>query len=421
MSKLMITGGTPLRGKVTISGAKNAAIAIIPAALIVDGPCRLENLPKIKDVDVILGILEQLGSKIVREEDGCVTIDCSEVRSTVAPYEMVKKMRASIYLLGALLGRFREANVALPGGCDFGSRPIDLHLKGFKAMGASVKVQRGSVVARAGKLVGTTIFMDKISVGATINVMLAAVLAEGVTTIEHAAKEPHVVDLANFLNAMGAQIKGAGTDTIKITGVERLKGGFYSIIPDQIEAGTYMIAAAATGGDVWVQNVIPRHMESLSAKLMEAGASVEVSGDAIRVRSSLPLSAVSVQTQPYPGFPTDLQPQITAMLSTATGQSHILETVWNNRFQYVDELKRMGADIVVSDKSAQIDGVETLYGTSVKATDLRAGAGMVIAGLMAEGVTTVDNLRFIRRGYENIVEKLTELGAEITVEECEEE
>ena len=420
MSKLKITGGIPLRGEVTISGAKNAAVAIIPATLLVDGPCRLDNLPMIDDVQVILHILEQLGAKVTREESGTVVIDSSDVQSTEAPYEMVRKMRASIYLLGALLGRFRTAKVALPGGCDFGVRPIDLHVKGFKAMGASVRTERGSVVARAGKLEGTTIFMDKISVGATINVMLAATLAEGTTVIEHAAKEPHVVDLANFLNTMGANIKGAGTDTISITGVKSLKGGSYDVIPDQIEAGTYMIAAAATGGNVLVKNVIPRHMESLSAKLMEAGADVRIKGDTIRVSSKLPLSGVRVETQPYPGFPTDLQPQMTAMLSTAKGQSAMYETVWNSRFQYVDELKRMGADISVSEKNALITGVDTLYGTNVKATDLRAGAGMVIAGLMAEGTTVVDNLHFIRRGYENLEEKLSALGANISIEECDE-
>ena len=419
MSRLIINGGTPLRGEVTISGAKNAAVAIIPATLLVDGPCRLDNLPMIDDVKVILHILEQLGAKVTREESGTVEIDCSGVTSTEAPYEMVKKMRASIYLLGALLGRFRKAKVALPGGCDFGVRPIDLHVKGFKAMGASVRTERGSVVARAGKLEGTTIFMDKISVGATINVMLAATLAEGITIIEHAAKEPHVVDLANFLNTMGAKIKGAGTDTINITGVPGLHGGVYDVIPDQIEAGTYMIAAASTGGDVLVKNVIPRHMESLSAKLMEAGAEITVSGDSIRVNATLPLSGVRVETQPYPGFPTDLQPQMTAMLSTAKTSSTMVETVWNSRFQYVDELKRMGADISVSEKSAVINPVETLYGTEVRATDLRAGAGMVIAGLMAEGTTVVDNLHFIRRGYERLTEKMTALGADIFVDESD--
>lgn len=419
MSKLVISGGTPLRGEVTISGAKNAAVAIIPATLLVNGVCRLDNLPMIDDVKVILHILEQLGAKITREESGTVEIDCSDVKSTEAPYEMVKKMRASIYLLGALLGRFRKAKVALPGGCDFGVRPIDLHVKGFKAMGASVRTERGSVVAKAGELTGTTIFMDKISVGATINVMLAATLAEGTTVIEHAAKEPHVVDLANFLNTMGANIKGAGTDTITVTGVKSLKGGSYDVIPDQIEAGTYMIAAAATGGNVLIKNVIPRHMESLSAKLMEAGAEVVIKGDTIRVSSTLPLSGVKVETQPYPGFPTDLQPQMTAMLSTAKTQSAMVETVWNSRFQYVDELKRMGADISVSEKSAIINPVETLYGTEVRATDLRAGAGMVIAGLMAEGTTTVDNLHYIRRGYEHLVEKMTALGADISVDESD--
>ena len=419
MSKLIINGGTPLRGEVTISGAKNAAVAIIPATLLVNGICRLDNLPMIDDVKVILHILEQLGAKVTREEGGTVEIDCTQVESTEAPYEMVKKMRASIYLLGALLGRFRKAKVAMPGGCDFGVRPIDLHVKGFKAMGASVRTERGSVVARAGKLEGTTIFMDKISVGATINVMLAATLAEGVTIIEHAAKEPHVVDLANFLNTMGAKIKGAGTDTISITGVKSLSGGSYDVIPDQIEAGTYMIAAAATGGNVLVKNVIPRHMESLSAKLMEAGAEVAVRGDTIRVSSTLPLSGVRVETQPYPGFPTDLQPQMTAMLSTGKTSSTMVETVWNSRFQYVDELKRMGADIAVSEKSAVINPVDTLYGTEVRATDLRAGAGMVIAGLMAEGTTVVDNLHFIRRGYERLVEKMSALGADIAVDESD--
>lgn len=420
MSKLHITGGTPLRGEVTISGAKNAAIAIIPAALLVDGPCRFDNIPRIDDVYRILDILKDLGATVTWEDGDSITIDCTKVTKTKATNEKAQQMRASYYLLGALLGRSQEATVALPGGCNFGTRPIDLHLKGFEAMGASIKVHRGTIAAKAGKLVGAEIFMDKISVGATINIMLAATKAEGTTTIKNAAKEPHVVDLANFLNARGANIKGAGTDTVKITGVEVLSGGIYEVIPDQIEAGTYMIAAAATGGDVLVKNVIPRHMEPLSAKLQEAGARVDVDGDSIRVSAALPLKGVTLETQPYPGFPTDLQPQMVALLTTATGQSKVLETVWDNRFQYVGELKRMDANITVNDRVATITGVDGLYGAKVKATDLRAGAAMVIAGLMAEGETVVDNLRFIRRGYENITEKLEALGANISVEECEE-
>ncbi len=420
MSKLHIIGGTPLRGEVTISGAKNAAIAIIPAALLVDGPCRFDNIPQIDDVHRMLDILKDLGSTVTWEDDDSVTIDCSGVSKTKAIDEKAQKMRASYYLLGALLGRSQEASVALPGGCNFGSRPIDLHLKGFEALGASVKVHRGIITAKAGKLQGAEIFMDKISVGATINIMLAATKAEGITFIKNAAKEPHIVDLAMFLNARGAKITGAGTDTIKIVGVNTLSGRPYQVIPDQIEAGTYMIAAAATGGDVLIKNVIPRHMEPLTAKLLEAGASVVANEDTIRVSATLPLKGIFVETQPYPGFPTDLQPQMVALLTTATGQSKMFETVWDARFQYVGELKRMDADITVNERVATITGVSGLYGAHVKATDLRAGAAMVIAGLMAEGETVVDNLRFIRRGYENITEKLSALGANITIEECEE-
>lgn len=417
MEKLVVKGGKCLRGEVTISGAKNAAVAIIPAAVLVDGTCIIENVPAIKDVEVICGILEELGAKVEYLDKYTIRIDSSDVNKFSAPYEMVRKMRASYYLLGALLGRVKKADVALPGGCNFGSRPIDQHLKGFRALGASVDEERilhtGVVYAETEGLVGTNIYLDVVSVGATINVMLAAVLAKGNTVIENVAKEPHIVDVANFLNAMGAQIKGAGTDVIRICGVERLHGGTYSIIPDQIEAGTFMVAAAATGGDILVKNVIPKHMDSVSAKLTESGARVLEFDDSIRVIGDGNIKNVNIKTLPYPGFPTDMQPQFVSLLAAANGTSIVTESVWESRFQYVDELIRMGADITINGRTAVIKGAG-LTGTQVRATDLRGGAGMVIAGLMAKGETIITDIHYIDRGYEDMEGKFKKLGADIT-------
>ncbi len=418
MEKLVVKGGKRLCGEVTISGAKNAAVAIIPAALLVDGICIVENVPAIRDVEVICSILEELGASVTYLDKYTIRIDASNVNKYTAPYEKVRKMRASYYLLGALLGRVKKADVALPGGCNFGSRPIDQHLKGFKALGAKVSddseiESSGIVYAATDGLVGTNVYLDVVSVGATINVMLAATLASGTTIIENVAKEPHIVDVANFLNAMGANIKGAGTDVIKIHGVDRLHGGTYSIIPDQIEAGTFMVAAAATGGDILVKNVIPKHMDSVSAKLVETGAKVLEFDDSIRVIGSGTIKPVNIKTLPYPGFPTDMQPQIVALLSAASGTSMVTESVWESRFQYVDELIRMGADVTINGRCATIRGTG-LTGTVVRATDLRGGAGMVIAGLMAQGTTTITDIQYIDRGYENMEEKFKKLGADIT-------
>lgn len=417
MEKLIVKGGKRLCGEVTISGAKNAAVAIIPAAVLVDGVCIVENVPAIKDVEVICGILEELGAKVEYLDKYTIRIDSSNVDKHTAPYEMVRKMRASYYLLGALLGRVKKADVALPGGCNFGSRPIDQHLKGFRALGASVDEERilhtGVVYAETEGLVGTNIYLDVVSVGATINVMLAATLAKGNTIIENVAKEPHIVDVANFLNAMGAQIKGAGTDVIRIRGVDKLHGGTYSIIPDQIEAGTFMVAAAATGGDVLVKNVIPKHMDSVSAKLAESGAKVLEFDDSIRVIGNGTIKNVNIKTLPYPGFPTDMQPQFVSLLAAANGTSIVTESVWESRFQYVDELIRMGADITVNGRTAIIKGTG-LTGTQVRATDLRGGAGMVVAGLMAKGETIITDIHYIDRGYEDMEGKLKKLGADIT-------
>lgn len=414
MDKFVIMGGKKLEGEVVISGAKNAAVAIIPAALLVEGICTIENIPAIKDVDVICNIMEELGAKIeFRDNRHTLVIDCRNLHSYTPSIESVQKMRASYYLIGALLGRFNHAVVAMPGGCNFGVRPIDLHIKGFEALNAVVDTTSGIVNANAEKLIGAHIYLDIVSVGATINTILAAVRAEGLTVIENAAKEPHVVDFANFLNAMGAQIKGAGTDTIRVTGVDKLEGGTYSIIPDQIEAGTFMIAAAATGGNVLVKNLIPKHMESISAKLVEVGATVEEYDDSIRVSRNKPLTKTNIKTLPYPGFPTDLQPQIVALLSVSAGNSIVTESVWDNRFQYVDELRRLGAKINVDGRVAMVEGVEKLVGATVKATDLRAGASMVIAALIANGVTEIYNLKYIDRGYENFEQKLQALGAQI--------
>ena len=416
MEKLVIKGGKRLCGEVTIAGAKNAAVAIIPATILVEGPCIIENVPAIKDVDVICSILKELGAEVEHLDKYTLKIDCTNVDKYTAPYEMVRKMRASYYLLGALLGRMKRADIAMPGGCNVGSRPIDQHLKGFRALGATVEepTENGAIIAETDGLVGTNVYLDVVSVGATINVILAATLAKGVTVIENVAKEPHIVDLANFLNAMGAKIKGAGTDVIKVYGAEHLHGGTYSIIPDQIEAGTFMVAAAATGGDILVKNVIPKHMDSVSAKLVETGAEVIEFDDSIRVRGNGTIKPVNIKTLPYPGFPTDMQPQFVALLAAATGTSVVTESVWESRFQHVDELRRMGAEVTINARNAIIKGVPALTGACVRATDLRGGAGVVIAGLMADGITEITDIQYIDRGYEMMEEKFRQLGADIT-------
>ena len=420
MNKYQIRGGNRLHGTIEISGAKNAAVAILPAALLVDGACRIENIPQISDVTLILQILRELGAEVRLVNATTVEVDCSHIRNRQVPYELGRKIRASYYLLGALLGRFGWAEVPLPGGCDLGGRPIDQHIKGFVAMGAEVEVRGGLVysqVPQGGRLRGGNVYLDVVSVGATMNIMLAAALAEGTTVIENAAKEPHIVDLANFLNSMGASIMGAGTDVIKVRGVDRLRGGCYSIIPDQIEAGTYMAAVAAAGGEVTIQNVIPKHLECISAKLLEMGVEIEEYDDSMLIRRNGPLSRTNIKTMPYPGFPTDMQSQIGAVLCLAQGTSVITEGVWDNRFRYVDELRRMGASIQVDGKIAVIEGVGKLTGAPVSACDLRAGAAMVIAGLAAEGITEVDSIHHIERGYENLVEKLSAVGADIRIVE----
>ncbi len=414
MEKFVILGGAGLKGEVEISGAKNSAVALIVASVMVKGVCVIENVPQVSDTYVLVDIINKLGGKAAFTGKGVLTIDCTDLDCYEASYELVGKIRASSYLMGALLGRFKRAKVALPGGCDFGVRPINLHLKAFTALGAQHDIERGLVDIKAQELIGTSIYMDQVSVGATINAMLAGALAKGQTVIENAAKEPHIVDVANFLNSMGANIKGAGTDVIKIRGVEELHGGTYSVIPDQIEAGTFMIAAAATGGDVIIKNVIPKHLDSLSAKLMEMGVTVEEGDDCVRVAAEKTLKKANVNTMPYPGYPTDLQPQIVALLSVAGGTSIVTENVWDNRFQYVNQLTRMGAQITVDGKVAVIEGVDKLHGSPVTSTDLRAGAALVIAGLMADGVTEVYNLKYIDRGYESFVEKLKGIGAQIT-------
>lgn len=414
MEKIVINGRKPLNGEVYISGAKNAAVAVVPAALLIEGSCRIENVPDIKDTKILEETLNQLGASITFEDKNTILVDCSGVNTYKASYEMIKSMRASYYLLGALLGRFKRAEVALPGGCDFGFRPMDQHIKGFEAMGAQVEIEHGIVKLSAEKLVGSQIYLDVVSVGATINLMLAAVRAEGTTTIENAAKEPHVVDAANFLNAAGANVKGAGTDVIKIKGVERLKGGaVHSIIPDMVEAGTFMIAAAAAGGDVIVKNVIPKHLESLSAKLLEMNINVIEGEDWIRIIGSGKVMKANIKTLPYPGFPTDLHPPITVLLCLAEGTSTITEAIWPSRFQYIDELKRMGAQVKVEGSIAVIEGPSRLSGAPVNAIDLRAGAAVVIAGLTAEGTTEVHSIKYIDRGYEDFVGKLKSLGADI--------
>lgn len=410
---IVIEGQRPLFGEVYINGAKNAALSVISAAVAVNGVCTLENLPHIEDVDGLVSAIGALGAQCRFIDEHTLEIDGTNIHTHVAAYESIRKMRASYYLLGSLLGRFKKAEVALPGGCNFGTRPIDQHIKGFEALGATVWVEHGMIKAYAEKLTGANIYLDMVSVGATINIMLAAVQAEGVTVIENAAKEPHVVDTANFLNMLGAKVKGAGTDVIRITGVSALHGCEYMIIPDQIEAGTYMIAAAITKGDVTVRNIIPKHMDSLSAKLIEMNCTIEEGDDYIRVIGPEKLMPAHVKTMAYPGFPTDLQPQITALLSIAGGNCILTETVFDNRFQYVNELRRLGCNITTDNRMAVIEGVAELTGAEVSATDLRAGAALVIAGLAAKGHTTIGNIKYIDRGYEDIVLKLGALGASI--------
>ena len=422
MTKYIVQGGHPLFGEVHISGAKNAAVAIIPAALLVDGVCRIENIPQISDVTALLKILEQLGAKIRFLTPSDVEIDCRHITTTQVSQELAHKIRASYYLIGALLGRFGEAEVSMPGGCNFGGvRPIDQHVKGFVAMGA--EVHEGDFIfarAKEGRMKGASVYLDVVSVGATMNIMMAAALADGMTTIENAAKEPHIVDLANFLNSMGADIKGAGTDTIRIYGVDKLHSGTYAISPDQIEAGTYMAAVAATGGQVLVRGIIPKHMDCITAKLQEMGVEIEEQDDTLLVRRSGKLMRTNIKTLPYPGFPTDMQPQITTVLSLAEGTSMVTEGVWDNRYRYVGELSRMGAQIRVEGRTAVVEGVEKLTGATVQAYDLRAGAAMVIAALAAEGTSEITNVQYIERGYEDIIQKLRAIGAEIECVECEE-
>ena len=413
MEKFIINGGRKLFGEVTISGAKNAAVAIIPATILAEGPCVLENVPNINDVTIDLRILTEMGADVKIINKSTIQIDTTHIRDTVVPYEMARSMRASYYFLGTLLSRFHRAKVSMPGGCDLGDRPIDQHIKCFKALGANYSIEHGIVDISADKLIGTQIYFDKVTVGATINAMLAAVKAEGLTILENAAKEPHIVDLANFLNSMGADIMGAGTDVIKIRGVSSLKGTSYTIIPDQIEAGTFMIAAAATKGNVLIKNVIPKHLEPITSKLRKIGVVVEEYDDSVRVIGQEHYERTSVKTMPHPGFPTDMQPQLAALLTLAKGTSIITEGIWDNRFKYVDELRRMGADISVDGKVAVIEGVEHLTGAPVKAVDLRAGAALIIAGLETNGTTEIEDIFHIERGYEDMEIKLRGLGADI--------
>lgn len=414
MEKYRVYGGHRLVGDVEISGAKNAVVAILPAVILADGVCRIENIPNIMDVATSLEILSSIGAQVRRLNKNTVEIDPRPISTHVVPHDLARHMRASYYFIGALLGRFGTARVSMPGGCYFGVRPIDQHLKGFTALGATVApMEHGMIDVVAERLVGNSIYLDMVSVGATVNIMLAAVKARGITVIENAAKEPHIVDLANFLNSMGADVRGAGTDVIKVRGVEHLYGASYSIIPDQIEAGTYMAAAMATGGDIVVRNVILKHLESITAKLMEMGAVVEEYDDAVRVRRDGPILHCNVKTMPHPGFPTDMQPQIGALLTMAEGTSIVTEGIWDNRFRYVDELRRMGAQVQVDGKVAVFQGIDQLTAAPVKAVDLRAGAAMVIAGLAARGCTEIEEIQYIERGYEDIVEKLQSLGADI--------
>lgn len=421
MEQYIIKGGKPLQGEVSIGGAKNAALGILAAAIMTDDTVTIDNLPDVRDINVLLQAMEGIGAKIERVDRHTVKINGSNISSVSIDYEYIKKIRASYYLLGALLGKYNKAQVALPGGCNIGSRPIDQHIKGFKALGAEVKIEQGMIDASAEKLVANHIYLDVVSVGATINIMMAACMAEGKSIIENAAKEPHIVDVANFLNSMGANIKGAGTDVIRIKGVSSLHGSEYSIIPDQIEAGTFMVAAAATKGDVLIKNVIPKHLEAISAKLIEIGAVVEEYDDAVRVVGTKRLGSTHVKTLPYPGFPTDMQPQIATLLALSEGTSIVTESIFENRFKYVDELARMGASIVVEGNTAIITGVEDFTGAAVSAPDLRAGAALVIAGLVGEGISTVDQIHYIQRGYERFEEKLRSLGAVMERADVEDE
>jgi len=413
MEQYVMKGNIPLSGEVEIGGAKNAALAILAAAIMSDETVQIENVPDVRDTNVLLQAIQDIGVTVIRTDRHTVKINGSTIHSVCLEQEFIKKIRASYYLLGALLGKYRHAEVALPGGCNIGSRPIDLHIKGFRALGAEVEIQHGAVVAEAEELTGSHIYLDKVSVGATINVMMAASMAKGATTIENAAKEPHVVDLANFLNSMGANIKGAGTDVIRIKGVEKFHKTEYSIIPDQIEAGTFMAAAAATHGDVTVKNVIPKHLEAITSKLLEIGCRVEEYDDAVRVVAAGPLQHTQVTTLTYPGFPTDMQPQISVVLSLCSGTSIVTETIFENRFKYVDELARMGADIKVEGNTAIISGISGYTGAQISAPDLRAGAALVIAGLAADGITVVDDINYIERGYEDFDRKLRGLGGVI--------
>ena len=415
MEKYIITGGNRLVGKVDISGAKNAAVAILPAAILADGVCRIENIPNIADVSTTLEILSSLGAEVRRINKNAVDIDPRGIRTHVVPHDLARHMRASYYFIGALLGRCGKARVSMPGGCQIGLRPIDQHLKGFTALGADVApVEHGMIEVNAPRLIGNSIYLDMVTVGSTVNIMLAAVKARGTTIIENAAKEPHVVDLANFLNMCGADVRGAGTDVIKVRGVEKMHGCTYSIIPDQIEAGSYMVAAAATGGDVLIKNVTPKHLEPITAKLRRAGITVEEFDDAVRVSRTGDILPLKINTMPHPGFPTDMQPLMGVLLSVAKGTSTITESVWDNRFRYVDELRKMGASVQVDGQVAVFEGVEKLSPAPLRASDLRAGAAMVVAALMADGTSEIEEIGHIERGYENIVEKLRGLGADIS-------
>ena len=421
MEQYVIKGGNPLYGEVEIGGAKNAALAILAAAIMTDETVTIDNLPNVRDINVLLQAIEEIGAHVERVDIHKVKINGSFIRGVNVDNEFIRRIRASYYLIGALLGKYKHAEVALPGGCDIGSRPIDLHMKGFRSMGADIDIAHGLVIARAKELKGTHIYMDKVSVGATINIMMAAAMADGKTVIENAAKEPHVVDVANFLNSMGANIRGAGTDVIRIVGVEKLHATEYSVIPDQIEAGTFMFAVAAAGGNVLVKNVIPKHLEATTAKLLEVGCQVEEFDDSVRVISDGHLKHTQVTTLPYPGFPTDMQPQMAVLLGIAEGTSTVTESIFENRFKYVDELTRMGADIKVESNIAIISGVKRYTGARVNAPDLRAGAALVIAGLAAEGITVVDDIYYIQRGYGALEEKLTKIGAKIARVEDEKE
>ena len=421
MEQYVIKGGNPLYGEVEIGGAKNAALAILAAAIMTDETVTIDNLPNVRDINVLLQAIEEIGAHVERVDIHKVKINGSFIRGVNVDNEFIRRIRASYYLIGALLGKYKHAEVALPGGCDIGSRPIDLHMKGFRSMGADIDIAQGLVIARAKELKGTHIYMDKVSVGATINIMMAAAMADGKTVIENAAKEPHVVDVANFLNSMGANIRGAGTDVIRIVGVEKLHATEYSVIPDQIEAGTFMFAVAATGGNVLVKDVIPKHLEATTAKLLEVGCQVEEFDDSVRVISDGHLKHTQVTTLPYPGFPTDMQPQMAVLLGIAEGTSTVTESIFENRFKYVDELTRMGADIKVESNIAIISGVKRYTGARVNAPDLRAGAALVIAGLAADGITVVDDIYYIQRGYEALEEKLTKIGAKIARVEDEKE